>query len=126
MKKNIIKDKSLDFALSIICLYKYLVYNKKEFVMSKQILKSGTSIGANVEESIEGQSIRDFYAKLFIAYKEARETRYWLKLLSKSDYIGSVRYIKLKTDIDEICRILGKILSTSKNVNVIMIFNYKL
>ncbi|MBN2015635.1 four helix bundle protein [Candidatus Dojkabacteria bacterium] len=114
MKKNIVKTKSFDFSLKIIDLYKFLAFEKKEYVLSKQILKSGTSIGANVEESIGGQSIKDFYAKLFIAYKEARETRYWLKLIYKSEYLCKEDFQSLKSDIDELCRILGKITSTSK------------
>ncbi len=76
-----IKEKSYLFALKIIELYKYLCFKKKEYVLSKQILKSGTSIGANIEESIGGQSQRDFFAKMNIAYKEARETHYWLRLI---------------------------------------------
>ena len=85
--------------------------------MSKQLLRSGTAIGALVEESIGGQSIKDFYAKLFIAYKEARETRYWLRLLYRSEIIDKKRYEGLKDDIDEICRILGKIVSNAKTSN---------
>ena len=81
MENNVIKEKSYLFALKIIELYKYLCFKKKEYVLSKQILKSGTSIGANIEESIGGQSQRDFFAKMNIAYKEARETHYWLRLI---------------------------------------------
>jgi len=82
MKKNIILDMSFKFSLQIIELYKQLI-KEKEFIMSRQLLKSGTSIGANIEEASAGQSKRDFTAKMSIASKEARETRYWLKLLQK-------------------------------------------
>jgi four helix bundle protein len=114
MRRNIIKTKSFDFALRVIETYKELLSKRKEYIMSKQLLRCGTSIGANVEESIGGQSIKDFYSKLFIAYKEARETRYWIKLLYKSDYLTKNKYLSLLTDIEEICKILGKITSSSK------------
>lgn len=78
---NIIRDKSFAFAIRVVNLYKYLCEEKKEFVLSKQLLRSGTSVGANVEEAIGGQSDKDFVSKLSIAYKEAREIIYWLKLL---------------------------------------------
>ena len=88
-KKNIVKEKSYSFALRIVNLYKYLTVTKREYVLSKQILKSGTSIGANIEESIGGQSKADFLSKLSIAYKKARETIYWLKLLHLTDYLSN-------------------------------------
>ena len=81
MKENIVQQKSFAFAIRIVELYKYLQSEKKEFVLSKQVLRSGTSIGANIEESIGGASEKDFLHKLTISYKEARETIYWLKLL---------------------------------------------
>ncbi len=89
MKESIIKDKSKDFALRIIKLYKYLTMTAelKEHVLSKQVLRSGTSIGANVKEALRGQSRPDFRAKMNIALKEATETEYWLKLLYESDYM---------------------------------------
>ncbi len=86
-KDNVIKEKSYAFALRIIKLYKYLCKEKNEFVLSKQILRSGTSIGANIEEAVGSQSQKDFIAKLSIAYKESRETHYWIRLLKDSDYI---------------------------------------
>ena len=86
-KDNIIQEKSYAFAIKIVSLYKSLIHEKKEFILSKQLLKSGTSIGANVEEAIEGQSRKDFYVKLTIAYKEARETHYWLRLLRDTGYL---------------------------------------
>lgn len=87
MKENIIVVKSKTFALRIIKLYKYLCNEKHEYVMSKQILRSGTSIGANIREAVREQSKADFYAKLSISLKEADETAYWLELLNESDYI---------------------------------------
>ncbi len=85
--ENAIKEKSYAFAIRIVNVYRYLTKEKQEFVLSKQLLKSGTSIGANVEEGIGGQSERDFYTKLNIAYKEARETHYWLRLLKDTNYL---------------------------------------
>lgn len=86
MKENQIQIKNYQFALRIIKLYKYLIEKKKEYVLSKQILRRGTSIGANIEEGIAGQSKADFIAKFQIALKESRETHYWLRLLIDSDY----------------------------------------
>ncbi len=112
MKENIILTKTYKFALRIIKLYKYLVEEKKEYTLSKQILKSGTSIGANSEEGAGGISKKDFRAKFFIAYKEARETHYWLRLLRDSDYIEANLAKSLLEDNDEILKILGAILKT--------------
>ncbi len=86
-EENIIQTKSYAFAVRIVRLHQHLINSKKEYVLSKQILRSGTSIGANVEESIGGQSKADFIHKLAIAYKEARETSYWLRLLKDTDYL---------------------------------------
>lgn len=116
-QNNIIQEKSFSFAVRIVNLYKYLCEEKKEFVLSKQILRSGTSIGANIEESIGGQSDRDFFAKLTIAYKEARETVYWLKLLLATEYLKEEQADSLLKDAEEICKILGKIQITIKNRN---------
>ena len=90
MKNNVIRDKSYAFAIRVVNLYKYLVYTKKEFVLSKQVLRSGTSIGANVEEAIGAQSSKDFIAKLSISYKEARETNYWIRLLKDTNFINKI------------------------------------
>lgn len=109
MRRDIIKNKSKLFALRIIRLYKYLISEKREYVMAKQVLRSGTSIGANIEEAMGGQSKKDFTAKIYIAYKEARETRYWLELLKESNYIEKNHAISIQTDCEEICKILGKI-----------------
>lgn len=116
-KDNIIQDKSFAFAIRIVNLYKYLTEEKKEFVLSKQLLRSGTSIGANVEESIGGVSEKDFLHKLTIAYKEARETIYWLKLLQATDYLTEVEFDSLHYNAEELCKIIGKIQTTLKNRN---------
>ena len=116
-QENIIQEKSFVFAVRIVNLYKYLCDNKKEYNLSKQILKSGTSIGANIEEAIGGQSDRDFLAKVAIAYKEARETVYWLRLLFATDYINNEQSDSLLSDANEICKILGKIQLSMKNRN---------
>ena len=109
MKENIIQQKSFLFAIRIINLYKYLINEKKEFILSKQILRSGTSIGANIEESIGGQSEKDFLYKISISYKEARETIYWLKLLKETEYIKVDEFESIYNDAEEICKILGSI-----------------
>ena len=114
MKENIIQQKSFLFAVRIINLYKYLTTKKKEFVLSKQILRSGTSIGANIEESIGGRSDKEFLFKLEISYKEARETIYWLKLLKKTDYISISEFESIYAEAEEICKILAKIIITLK------------
>ena len=84
---NLIQQKSYAFALRIVNAYKFLVSNKHEYVLSKQLLRCGTSIGANIEEAIGGQSEKDFFAKLSIAYKEARESHYWIRILKDTDYL---------------------------------------
>ncbi len=112
MEENIILSKTYDFALRIIELYKYLSKEEKEYTLSKQILKSGTSIGANSEEAAGSISKKDFRAKFFIAYKEARETHYWIRLLRDSGYINSKLASSLLKDLDEILRIIGAILKT--------------
>ena len=110
----IIVDKSKAFALRIIKLYKYMVDDKKEYVLSKQILKSGTSIGANVKEAIRGQSKADFYSKMNIALKESSETEYWLELLNESGYIDDKAFESVYADCKEILRILMAITKTQK------------
>ncbi len=103
MKDNIIQQKSFLFAIRIVNLYKHLVSDKKEYVLSKQILRSGTSIGSNIEESIGGQSNKDFLSKISISYKEARETIYWLKLLKETEYISKEEFESIYNDANEIC-----------------------
>jgi four helix bundle protein len=112
-KDNIIVKKSYAFALEIVNLYKYLI-EKKEFVLSKQILRSGTSIGANVHEGVASVSKKDFINKLGIAVKEANETSYWLNLLKDSGYIIEDQFNKLNTGCEELKRILNSIILTTK------------
>ena len=115
MAENIIKIKSFSFALRVVKMCQFLSVEKKEFVLSKQLLRSGTSIGANIEESIGGQSEKDFLAKLSISYKEARETIYGLKLLKETEYISEVEFESIHNEAEEICKILAKIIITLKN-----------
>lgn len=111
---SIIAKKTYAFALDIIRTYKILVQDKKEFVLSKQLLRSGTSIGANVNEAICAQSKRDFVHKLSISLKEARETKYWLSLLKDSDYLEGSSFKLLIDSCDEIMKILSSIILTTK------------
>jgi len=113
-KINIVIDKSFDFAIKIIDLYKYLRYEKKEYVLSKQLLRSGTSIGANVEEAQAAQSKKDFISKMSISSKEARETHYWLRLLRRSNYIAKDEIIQ---DCEELIRLLTSIVKSSETNN---------
>ena len=111
---NPIIDKSFALAVRIVKLYKFLTVEKKEFVLSKQLLRSGTSIGANIEESRGAQTDADFYAKIAIAYKEARETLYWLRLLLETEYLTNEQFDSLNRDTDEICKILISMQRTLK------------
>ncbi len=115
MKESIIQKKSYVFAVRIIKLYKYLVENYKEYELSKQILRSGTSVGSNVEEAEGGQSEKDFISKMSIAYKEARETRFRLRLLYDTEFINKKMYDSLLADCEELLKIIGKIQITMKN-----------
>ncbi|MEA5595584.1 four helix bundle protein, partial [Rivularia sp. UHCC 0363] len=112
MATSIIQNKSFDFALKIVHLYSQLQQHK-EYVISNQLLKSGTSIGANVEEASGGQSRKDFLAKMYIAYKEARETKYWLRLLQHSNLVN-LDVTQELIYIDEIIRILSSIVKTTE------------
>jgi len=114
MKENIIRGKSLEFALRIVKLYQYLIDTKREYVLSKQLLRSGTSIGALVRESEHAESKADFIHKLSIALKEANESDYWILLLYQSEYLTKSEYKSLFSDIDEIIRLLVSIIKTSK------------
>ena len=111
---NIIADKSKSFALRVIKMYKYLTKEQSEYVISKQLLKSGTSIGANVKEAIRGQSKPDFYAKMNIALKEASETEYWLELLYESEYISKIQFDSVYADCQEVIKLLVSITKTQK------------
>ncbi|MBR3067587.1 MAG: four helix bundle protein [Prevotella sp.] len=113
---NVLVDKSIAFAIRIVNCYNFLVENKKEFTMSKQVFRSGTSIGANIHEAIQGQSRADFVSKMGIALKEASETSYWLVLLHRTSHIDDQTYHSMRNDIDEIIRILiATIKNTKKN-----------
>ena len=112
--ESIIAAKAYAFALEIVKIYKVLVNEKKEYVLSKQLLRSGTSIGANINEAISGQSKRDFVHKLNIALKEARETSYWLNLLKDSEYINQVECETLNGKCNEIIKMLTSIIMTTK------------
>ncbi len=115
MKNNLIKERSFKFALSIIKLFKKLQVNN-EFIISKQLLRSGTSIGANIEEASAAQSKKDFLHKMTIASKEARETSYWLRLLKESDLID-ISFDEYLDEINQIIKIVTKIVkTTSKNL----------
>ena len=112
--ENAIVTKSKAFALRIIKLYKYLCSKKREFVMSKQIMRSGTSIGANVREATRAQSTPDFISKMNIALKEAEETCYWLELLHESEYLDEKAFNSLYDDSLELLKILASIVKTSR------------
>ncbi len=113
--KNIIQEKSFHFALRIVKLCNYLQNKKHEFVMAKQLLRCGTSIGANVAESEHAQSRADFCSKLNIALKEAAETDYWLRLLHESGYLSKTEFYSVFTDCQEIESLLAAIVKTTKN-----------
>ncbi|MBE6719248.1 MAG: four helix bundle protein [Ruminococcaceae bacterium] len=109
MENNVIVDKTKHFALQIIKTYNYLSQNKKEFIMSKQLMRSGTSIGANVREAQRAQSIPDFYSKMNIALKEAEESLYWIELLQESGTIKNESMESLYSECEEIVRLLVSI-----------------
>ncbi|MBR5326467.1 MAG: four helix bundle protein [Prevotella sp.] len=111
---NIVAEKSIDFAIRIVKCYKYLREKKKEDVISKQMLRSGTSIGANIHEGTQAQSPADFISKMSIALKEATETSYWLTILSRTKFLEDDAYDSMKSDLDEIIRILISSIKTTK------------
>ena len=113
-KDNIIKTKSFAFSIKIVNLYKFLIKEKKEYVMSKQLLCSGTAVGALIREAEHAESKADFIHKLSISLKEANETEYWLDLLKETNYLIESDYICYQKDIKEILRILISIIKTSK------------
>ena len=114
MRDNLLIDKSVAFAVRIVKLHQYLIKNKKESIISKQIVRSGTSIGANINEANYGQSKADFISKLHIALKEAAETEYWLKVLTQSDYLSNEMGDSLLHDCMELKRILIASINTAK------------
>lgn len=114
MKENILKDRAYKFALRSVKLYQFLSNEKKEFVMSKQVLKSGTSIGANIEEANQAQSKVDFIHKLSISQKEAFETHYWIRILRDSDYLSEKIAESLLDDCEEIQKLITSSIKTAK------------
>ena len=115
-KENLIAKLSLDFALRIVKLRKYLVETKQEYVLSKQILRCGTSIGANIYESEHAQTKADFIAKLYISLKEANETKYWLELLYRAEYIENKLYESMGNDLGKIIGTLVNIIKKAKGI----------
>lgn len=114
MKENVIKNKSFAFALRVVKLYQFLQEQKKEFVMSKQLLRSGTAIGALVREAEQAESKADFIHKQSIALKEANETEYWIELLHQAKYIDEKSYTSINNDLTELLKLLVSIIKTSK------------
>jgi len=114
-KANPILDKSKAFAIKIVNLYNYLKADKSEYVMSKQLLRSGTSIGANVRESVYAQSRADFLSKMYIALKEAGESAYWIEILEDTKYLTPAQSKSMLDDCEELIKILSSITNTTKN-----------
>lgn len=114
MKRNAVKEKSFSFAIDIIHFYKIISQERKEFVLSKQLLRSGTSIGANIREAEHAESKADFIHKLSIALKEANETEYWLDLLFETKYINTYEFNNIKPKIVELLKLLISIINSSK------------
>ena len=114
MGRSLVFEKSLAFAVRIVNLYKYLNEQKREPVMSKQLLRSGTSIGANISESLNAESDSDFVHKLSIAQREVNETSYWIQLLEKTEYLTSQEYESMSNDIDELRKMIASIILTKK------------
>jgi len=117
-KDNLIHNKSLDFAVRVVNLYKYLIKEKSEFVLSKQLLRSGTSIGANIRESISAESTADFIHKMAIAQKECDESLYWLELLQRTDYLTETEYNSIICDCTELKKLLVSIVLTTKQKKI--------
>ena len=115
MSQYIVRDKLFSFALRIIKLSKYLNEQKKEYVLSKQVLRSGTAVGALIREAEQGESKANFIHKLAIALKEAKETEYWLALLFHSDYVEEKSYLSINADVEELIKLLVSIIKTSKH-----------
>ena len=115
MNDNILVNKSFKFAIRIVKLYKYLCDSKKEYTLSKQLLRSGTSIGANINEAQEAQSKNDFISKLSISLKEARESKYWIELLKETDYLSKSEANSIIEDLVEILKLLTSIIKSTKN-----------
>ncbi len=114
MRENIIKDKSFKFAIRIVKLYQFLVSDKKEYVLSKQLLRSGTSVGAMVREAEHSESKADFIHKMAIAQKEINESIYWLELLKETDYLSNQQYENINKDAIEVIKMITSIIKTTK------------
>jgi four helix bundle protein len=117
MRGNVLKTKSFSFAVRIVNLYKYLQTEKKEFVLSKQLLRCGTSVGAMVREAEQGESKADFIHKLSIALKEINETLYWVELLNETAYLSQQQFESINADATELIKLLISIIKTSKKLN---------
>ncbi len=115
-EENVVKEKSYKFALRIVKLHRFLIEERKEFILSKQLVRAGTSIGANVEEAVGGVSKNDFAAKIGIAYKEARECHYWIRLLRDSEYLVAKEAASILADCEELLKLITSILLTTKNL----------
>ena len=113
--ENVVKEKSFEFSVRIVNLYKHLTANKQEFVLSKQLLRSGTSIGANISEAEQAQSTSDFISKLSISLKESCETDYWLRLLHRTNYLSDKEYSSIIADCRELTKLLTAIVKSLKN-----------
>ena len=118
MKDNLVKKKSKELAVRIVRLYQYLSEEKREYVMSKQVMRSGTSVGANIHEALQGQSKADFTAKMLIALKEASETEYWLELLHETGYLSKDEYESIQRDCGEVARLLTAIVKASRESRI--------
>ena len=116
-ENNIVEEKSFEFSVRIVNLYKYLTTARQEYVMSKQLLRSGTSIGANVYEAQQAQSPMDFLSKMSIALKEAYESDYWLRLLQKTEYLNKDEYNSIISDCRAITKLLVTIVKSTKENN---------
>ena len=114
MSGNVVAEKSLEFAVRVVKLYQYLQRDKTEYVMSKQLLRSGTSIGANIWEGKEGYTKKEFAAKMGIALKEASETEYWIELLYRTKYLTKDQYESIRADCVELLKLLTSIINTAK------------
>lgn len=117
MKENIVKNKSFAFAVRVVKLYQFLCEQKKEFVLSKQLLRSGTSVGAMVREAEHAETKNDFKHKMGLAQKEINETIYWLELLKETDYLTTEQFESINTDAVEIIKLLTAIIKSVKNIN---------
>ena len=115
MKNNIVKEKSFAFAIRVVNLYKFLCYEKKEFVMSKQLLRCGTSVGAMIREAEFGESTADFVHKFHVAQKEVNESLYWLELLKATEYLEEKLFTSIHADAVEIIKLVTAILKTAKS-----------